>query len=114
MTSVASFGASRASVISAGRHDLRRPPPIILPADASHSAGPTDEVTRFREAVRGRNETGKEIIIDFSRLISLPQEDYTHFRKVEKSAARGKVEHQITIPVCDAFDAARKMQDFRG
>jgi hypothetical protein len=39
---------------------------------------------------------------------------YTHFRKVEKSAARGEVEHRITIPVFDAFDAARKMQDFRG
>ncbi len=36
--------------------------------------GPTDEVTRFREAVRGRNETGEEIIIDFNRLIPIPQE----------------------------------------
>ena len=26
---------------------------------------PTDEVTRFREAVRGRNETGEEITVDF-------------------------------------------------
>jgi hypothetical protein len=36
--------------------------------------GPTDEVTRFREAVRGYNETGEEIIIDFNRLIPIPQE----------------------------------------
>ena len=36
--------------------------------------GPTDEVTRFREAVRGQNETGEEIIIHFSRLTPIPQE----------------------------------------
>jgi hypothetical protein len=36
--------------------------------------GPTDEVTRFREAFRGRNEIGEEIIIDFSRLIPIPKE----------------------------------------
>jgi Ferredoxin-like domain in Api92-like protein len=36
--------------------------------------GPTDEVTRFREAVRGRNETDEEIIIDFNRVIPIPQE----------------------------------------
>jgi hypothetical protein len=36
--------------------------------------GPTGEVTRFREAIRGQNETGEEIIIDFNRLIPIPQE----------------------------------------
>ena len=35
--------------------------------------GPTEEILRFREAVRGRNEDGEEIIIDFSRLIPIPQ-----------------------------------------
>jgi hypothetical protein len=35
--------------------------------------GPTDEVTRFRDAVRGRDENGEAIIIDFSRLIPIPQ-----------------------------------------
>ena len=36
--------------------------------------GPADEVTRFRESIRGHNETGEEIIIDFNRLIPIPQE----------------------------------------
>jgi len=37
-------------------------------------AGPTEEIIRFKEAVRGRDENGQDIIIDFSRLIPSPQE----------------------------------------
>jgi hypothetical protein len=36
--------------------------------------GPTEEITRFKEGVRGRGENGKEIILDFSRLIPIPKE----------------------------------------
>jgi hypothetical protein len=36
--------------------------------------GSADEVTCFRDAVRGQNETGEGIIIDFNRLIPIPQE----------------------------------------
>jgi hypothetical protein len=36
--------------------------------------GPAEEITRFKEAVRGRDENGQEIIIDFSRLLPIPNE----------------------------------------
>jgi hypothetical protein len=35
--------------------------------------GPNEEITRFKEAVRGQ-EDGEHVIIDFSRLIPIPQE----------------------------------------
>jgi len=52
--------------------------------------GPTDEVTRFREAVRGRNETGEEIIIDFNRLIPIPQEIADPFTPQRQTDLQGK------------------------
>jgi hypothetical protein len=36
--------------------------------------GCTEEMTRFREAVRGRDENGEEITIDFNRVIPIPRE----------------------------------------
>jgi hypothetical protein len=36
--------------------------------------GPADEITRFREAVRGRDQHGEELPIDFNRLIPIPSE----------------------------------------
>jgi hypothetical protein len=36
--------------------------------------GATEEIARFREAVRGRGKNGEEIIIDFNRVIPIPQE----------------------------------------
>jgi hypothetical protein len=36
-------------------------------------SGPTEEITRFKEAVRGQGKDGGHIIIDFSRLIPIPQ-----------------------------------------
>lgn len=36
--------------------------------------GLAEEITRFKQAVRGQNENGQEIIIDFSQLIPIPKE----------------------------------------
>jgi hypothetical protein len=36
--------------------------------------GPLDEITRFRESVRGRDESGQEIVLDFARVLPIPQE----------------------------------------
>jgi hypothetical protein len=36
--------------------------------------GHADEITRFREAVRGRDQHGEELTIDFSRVIPIPSE----------------------------------------
>jgi hypothetical protein len=36
--------------------------------------GPPDEITRFRESVRSRDENGQEIVLDFARVIPIPQE----------------------------------------
>jgi hypothetical protein len=35
---------------------------------------PADEITRFREAVRGRDQHGEELTIDFRRVIPIPSE----------------------------------------
>jgi hypothetical protein len=36
--------------------------------------GPTAEIARFREAIRGRGEYSDEITIDFSGVVGIPQE----------------------------------------
>jgi len=36
--------------------------------------GPTDEISQFQETVRGRDENGKEVTIDFTRVIPIPEE----------------------------------------